>query len=31
MLPLSGITVGEAAAWTFAPSCGAVLSDWAPT
>jgi len=27
-LPLTGITVVEAAAWTFVPSSGAVLADW---
>ncbi len=27
-LPLAGITVVEAAAWTFVPSSGAVLADW---
>lgn len=27
-LPLDGITVVEAAAWTFVPSSGAVLADW---
>jgi crotonobetainyl-CoA:carnitine CoA-transferase CaiB-like acyl-CoA transferase len=27
-LPLAGITVVEAAAWTFVPSSGGVLADW---